>query len=84
MASITKFYNPKTMHIALVVKGDELMEKHLPRRCMVVSVGLILAGMSIPALMALHLLPITFLLGFVGFTLVASGSVMALIFCGEI
>jgi hypothetical protein len=40
--------------------------------------------MSIPALMALHLLPITFLLGFVGFSLVAIGSVMALIFCGEI
>jgi hypothetical protein len=84
MATVSKIHNPKTMRIAMVGKNDELMEKHLPRRCMVVSVGQILAGMSIPALMVLHLLPVTFLLGFVGFALVASGSVMALIFCGEI
>jgi hypothetical protein len=51
---------------------------------MVISVGLILAGLSIPVLMVIHLLPATFFLGFVGFALAATGGVMALIFCGEI
>jgi len=40
--------------------------------------------LSIPVLMVLQLLSITFLLGFVGFALVATGGVLALIFCGEI
>jgi hypothetical protein len=40
--------------------------------------------MSIPLLMVVQLLPISLFLGFVGFALVATGGVMALIFCGEI
>jgi hypothetical protein len=51
---------------------------------MVVSVGLILAGLNIPLLMAVQLLPISLVLGFVGFVLVAIGGVTALIFCGEL
>jgi len=83
MDTLTKTYEPKTMRITTTKERDKPVRKRLPRRCMVVSVGLILAGLSIPALMAIHLLPITFLLAFVGLALVASGGVIALVFCGE-
>ena len=56
----------------------------MPRRCMVVSVGLIFAGMSIPMLMLVLALPLSLLLGFLGFALAATGGVLSLIFCGEI
>jgi hypothetical protein len=55
-----------------------------PRRCMVVSVSLIFLGIGVPALMALGLIPVNFLLCFLGFGLAATGGVLALIFCGEI
>jgi hypothetical protein len=84
MATLTENYEPGTARIAMIRQRDKSNEKRPPRRCMVVSVGLILAALSIPALMAIHLLPITFLLGFLGFALAASGGVMALVFCGEI
>jgi len=51
---------------------------------MVVSVGMILAGMGMVFLMVLELLPVTLLLALAGFALTAAGGVMALIFCGEI
>jgi hypothetical protein len=84
MATLTKTYQQRTQRVALTWKWDEFIEKHIPRRCMLVSVGLILAGMSIPALMLIHLLPVTFFLGFVGFALAATGGIMALTYCGEI
>ena len=84
MATLTHAYKPTLARIASIKKRDEFIEKLIPRRCMVVSVGLIFAGMSIPLLMAVQLLPVTLFLGFVGFALVATGGVMALIFCGEI
>ena len=84
MATLTRFYKPNTAHIAFIKKRDEFIENLLPRRCMVVSVGLILAGLGIPLLMAVHLLPVNFLLGFVGFALTVTGGVLALVFCGEI
>jgi len=84
MATLTKTYQPGTQRMALTWKLDEFIEKLIPRRCMLVSVGLILAGMSIPALMLIHLLPVTFFLGFVGFALAATGGIMALTYCGEI
>jgi len=51
---------------------------------MVFSVGMILAGLGIPFLMAIGLLPITLVLGFIGLVLTATGGLMALIFYGEI
>ena len=84
MATLTQAYKPALARIASIKKRDEFIEKLIPRRCMVVSVGLIFAGMSIPLLMVVQLLPISLFLGFVGFALVATGGVMALIFCGEI
>jgi hypothetical protein len=84
MATVIKTYRPHTIHVPWVLKWEEFIERFIPRRCMVISVGLILAGLSIPVLMVIHLLPATFFLGFVGFALAAIGGVMALIFCGEI
>ena len=85
MTTLTKTYKPYPMNIARTIKiRDRFINAHLPRRCMLVSTGLILAGLSLPVLMVLDLLPVTFSLGFVGLVLVASGSVMALTFCGEI
>ncbi len=84
MSKLTEAYTFKLARIALIKKRNHFIEKLIRRRCMVVSVGLILAGLSIPVLMVLQLLSITFLLGFVGFALVATGGVLALIFCGEI
>lgn len=55
-----------------------------PRRCMVVSVSMILLGLGVPLLMALGLIPVSFPLCFLGFGLAATGGVLALIFCGEI
>jgi hypothetical protein len=84
MATLTHNYKPNLALIALIKKRDEFIEKLIPRRCMLVSVGLILAGFSIPVLMLLQFIPATFLLGFVGFALAATGGVLALTLCGEI
>jgi hypothetical protein len=84
MATLTQTYKPNLARMAWVKKRDEFIEQLIPRRCMVVSMGLILAGWSIPMLMALQLLPVTFLLAFVGFALTATGGVLTLVFCGEI
>jgi len=84
MASLTHSFKPKLAYIIFVKKRDDFIEKHMPRNCMVVSTALILVGLGIPLLMAVQLLPITWLLAFVGFAIAATGGVMALIFCGEI
>lgn len=84
MATLTQNYKPNVMRIVFVKKRDALIDKLMPRRCMVVSVGMILAGIGIPALMAFKLLPVSLLLGFVGFGLVAVGGVLALVYCGEL
>ena len=84
MATITENYKPNTLRIIFVRKRDDLIERLMPRRRMVISVGMILAGIGIPAMMAFKLLPVSLFLGFVGLALVAVGGVLALVFCGEI
>lgn len=84
MAALTHPYKPHLFRITFARKRDEFMEKLLPRRCMIISVGLILAGLGIPALMALGLLPVNLPLCFVAFALAATGGVLTLIRCGEI
>ncbi len=85
MATLTQpHYQPRTLRLSLIKKCDESIEKLIPRRCMVVSVSLILVGLGLPFLMVLGLLPVDLLLGFVGFSLTATGSVLMLVFCGEI
>jgi hypothetical protein len=84
MAILNQQYKPTAMRIVLVRKRDALIEKLMPRRCMVVSVGLILAGLGIPALMFFELLPLSLFLGFVSLALMAVGGVLALVYCGEL
>jgi hypothetical protein len=48
MATLTQVYIPNLARIAFTKKRDKFIEKLIPRRCMVVSVGLITTGMSIP------------------------------------
>jgi hypothetical protein len=76
-----KFFSAR---LAIINKSAIFVERHKLRRCMVVSMGLVLAGLSISFLMAIELLPVTLLLNFVGFALTASGGLMSLIFWGEI
>ncbi len=84
MAAVTQNYKPNVVRIVFTRKRDALIERLMPRRCMVVSVGMILAGIGVPALMAFKLLPVSLLLGFVAFVLVAVGGVLALVYCGEL
>jgi zinc transporter ZupT len=77
-------HNGITVHQAVEQKSARLATGHKPRRCMVVSTGLVLAGLGIPLLMAVGVLPISLLLGFMGFILAGAGGLMLLIFCGEI
>jgi hypothetical protein len=84
MATLTKTYKAQPAPLAVPRKASSSFRTPLPRRCMVVSVGLLLAGMGVVGLMVLQLLPVTFLTAFAGFTLTAAGGVCMLIFCGEI
>jgi hypothetical protein len=84
MAVLTQKSNVRLTHYNVAVKESAgRVARSGPRPCMVVSVGLILAGLSIPFLMLLGLLPLSFVLAFLGFALTAAGGIMALIFCGE-
>lgn len=84
MVTVTQNYRPTAMRISFTRKRDDLIERLLPRRSTVVSVGMILAGISIPALMVFKVLPASLLLGFAGLALAAVGGVLALVYCGEI
>ena len=84
MATQPQAFKPALVRIDFIKKRDEFIEKIIPRRCMVVPVGLILAGISIPMLMIVQFLQVSFLLGFATIALVAVGGVMALFYCGEI
>jgi len=84
MTTITQNYMPNAIRTGFLRNQDDLIEKLIPRRCMVVSVGMILTGAIIPALMVFMLLPVSLPLGFVGFALVAVGGTLALVYCGEI
>lgn len=84
MTTLIQTHRNNAIRIAQVKKSDTLIEKLMPRRCLVISTGLILAGLSVPMLIAMQLLTFTIPLGFVGFALVATGGVLTLIFCGEI
>jgi hypothetical protein len=84
MAALSQVYTTALARRAFIKKRDEVIERLMPRRCMVVSVGLIFAGMIIPMLMLVQVLPLSLLLGFLGFALFGTGGVLALIYCGEI
>ena len=78
------YHRPHTLRLTIAKKVDKTIEALLPRRCMVISVSLVLAGLGIPFLMVVGLLPVNLLLGFIGFALTMTGVVLALTLCGEI
>ncbi len=84
MTAVTQTYKPTVARIVFTKKHEAFLERLMPRRCMVISVGMILAGMGVPVLMVFKVLPVTLLLGFVGFALVAVGGVLTLVYCGEL
>jgi len=84
MATLTQSYKTNTVRMVFIRKFDNLLERLMPRPRMAVSVGMILAGMGIPALMVFKFLPASLLLGFAGLALIAVGGVLALVCCGDI
>lgn len=84
MATLTQNYRPNVLRLVLTRKRDDLIEKLMPRRSTVVSVGLMLAGIGVEALMVFGLLPLSLLLGLAGLAMMGVGGVLALVFCGEI
>lgn len=84
MATLTRVRRVNAGRAAVAKGRANAITKWKPRRCMVISMSLILAGLVIPLLMAVHLLPITFLLGFVTLILLGTGAIQAIIRCGEI
>jgi hypothetical protein len=66
------------------VKKSEHSQKHLPRRCMVISTGMIITGVAVPLLMVAGLLPLSVWLGVLAGFFIFAGGLAALIFCGEL
>jgi len=84
MTTLAQSYKQHALRFTLIKALDRLVETFIPRRRTVVSAGLLLAGLSIPALITLGGLPFSFLAGVAGLGLVAVGGVLALTSCGEI
>jgi hypothetical protein len=84
MTTSIQTHGNNAIRIALLKESDTFIERHTPRRRLVVSIGLMLAGLSVPLLIAMQLLTFTISVGFVGFALAATGGVLTLIFWGEI
>ncbi len=64
-------------------KFAELFKRLLPRPRTILSVGLLLTGLGIPFLMAIKLIPASFLLGFVGLAFMIIGGVLSLFYIGN-
>jgi len=55
-----------------------------PRLGMLISIGLILIGISLPILIIFQIIPGNFAIYFLGFGLVSTGSTLTLIKCGDV
>ena len=84
MATLTQIYKPRLVRIVVANILAGLINFLKPRRCTLVSAVLILAGLCIPLLMTVELLPVTLLIGFIALVLIATGSLLLLFYCGEI
>lgn len=84
MQTLNRMSGPNLLRSGFIRKRDLIVERLRPRRCMVGSVALILAGMVLAGLMACKLLPVTLLLGFAGIGLVAAGGALVLFYCGAL
>ncbi len=84
MTALSQPYVINPARVAFNKKRDVFIERLLPRRCMVISVGLMVVGFGIPLLWVFQILQPTFLLAIVGLALFATGGILALFYCGEI
>lgn len=84
MAAIVTSHKPRSWRVTVTNAIDEKIENNIPRPCMVCAVFVILTGISVPLLMAAHVLPVSFGLALIAFALAISGTVFALIRCGEL
>ena len=88
MATQTVAYKPVLVHSMLAKsfarKFDQLFNRLIPRPRMLLSVGLLLLGLGIPFLMLIKLIPVSLLLGFMGFAFIGIGGVLTLCFMGDI
>lgn len=73
--SITRLFN--SLHIEINFNIP------LPRPIVMWTVVLFFGGLSIPAMMMFNILPLTFLLAFIGFAMTSTGGVLALILYAE-
>ncbi len=84
MAAIIKRQNIITIQNTYTQNRYDFRRFIYPRLCMLISVGLILVGISLPILMVLQMIPGNLLINFLGFGLVSIGSILTLIKCGEV
>ena len=84
MVTVIRRQNLITYQHSYTQKRHDFRRFLHPRLCMINSVGLILLGIGVPALMVMEMLPWNMFLNFIGFGLVSTGSTIALIKCGEI
>jgi hypothetical protein len=62
----------------LLLGWGKVIKSYLPRRCMVVSTGLLAGGLCIPFLMGFALIPATVLLGFIGLISTCTGIILTI------
>jgi hypothetical protein len=84
MAAILKRQNIITIQNTYTQNRYDFRRFMHPRLCMLISVGLILVGISFPILMSLQVIPGNLVNNFLGFGLVSIGSILTLIKCGEV
>ncbi len=84
MATLSHAHLNDAWHTRSVHKSDKMFGGLMPRRCMVISTALILAGLTIPLLMAIDCLQPSFALGFLGWAMVTLGGYRFLTRCGEL
>ncbi len=84
MATLWQAYGSHHLRFVVIKEIDEVLVKILPRSCTVISTGILLAGLSIPILMTLGILPVNLLAAAIGLALVSLGGVFLLTLCGEI
>ena len=78
MATLTQIYKPRLVRVVLTNKLDDLIIFLMPRRCMLASATIMLAGLCIPILMTLGILAVKLLFIFISLALLAIGSLLLL------
>lgn len=84
MATIIQSQNLLSVPDTFPKKLYDFKKFRRPRKCMLNSTSLILAGIGIPFLMVMGIIPGNLIVNFLGFGMVSIGSTSLLIKCGEI